>query len=38
MSHQVISLQLDILDEENEHEDSNVVSMAAAIVASRAKH
>jgi hypothetical protein len=38
MSHRVISLQLDILDEENEHEESDVVSMAAAITASRAKH
>ncbi len=37
MSHQLLSLQLDILDEENEHEDSNIGSMAAAIAASRAK-
>jgi hypothetical protein len=31
MSHQVVSLQLDILDEDNGHEKSDVVSMAAAI-------
>ncbi len=35
MSHQVISLQLDALDEENEHEEMDIVSMAATIVASK---
>jgi hypothetical protein len=38
MGHQVVSLQLDILDEDNGHEESDVVSIAAAIPASRAKH
>ncbi len=37
MSPWLISLQLDILDEENEHEDSDIVSMAALIAATRAK-
>jgi hypothetical protein len=36
-SHRLISLQLDILDEGNEHEDSEVVLMAASVAATRAK-